>query len=332
MPTIGVLCAIAFIISLLIVKFLSIQFRQTLVDLPNKRSSHTHPTPRGGGLGFIFSFISVMAIATIFQLFTVPFSLWLSLLPLVIVGFMDDWKNLSASARYYIQLSVSCIMIFQLGTFPLFEGQDNSHLLIKIGAIVLTIIGITALINFYNFMDGLDGLVASITTIQLSFLALWLQNPSLWILAAAILGFLVWNWHPAQIFMGDSGSTFLGAAIAITLLSQNTSTAQAWAGLSITLPITLDTIYTLVRRLLQGENIFQAHRTHLFQRLHQSGWSHPQVTCLYAIATLLSSITLLAFGTTGSWLNIIGASFTLAVIEFYLKNKKNTNIHIPSNI
>ena len=88
------------------------------------------------------------------------------------------------------------------------------------GAIALTLIGITAFINFYNFMDGLDGLVAGTTAVQLGFLALYLHQPVLWLLVAALLGFLRWNWFPAQIFMGDAGSTVLGATVAIALPQQ----------------------------------------------------------------------------------------------------------------
>ena len=321
----GVLAAIAFVLSLALVKILISQFQQKLIDLPNERSSHTRPTPRGGGLGFILSFYALLGINSFLNPSPQPISflIWLSLIPLIVIGFLDDWKNLPASIRYLVQISVSAIAITSLGAFPIFADQATIPVL-NIGIMILSLIGMTALINFYNFMDGLDGLVAGTAIIQLSFLAIWSDNPSLWILVTALLGFLLWNWHPAKIFMGDSGSTFLGATIAIAILSKNTTPTDAWAALSITLPITLDTIYTLIRRLLRRENIFQAHRSHLFQGLHQAGWSHSKVSGFYITASLFLCFTLLKFGSVAIVINVIGASLTLVGTELYLQLSNST--------
>jgi Fuc2NAc and GlcNAc transferase len=326
MNLVGVLAAIAFILSLALVKLLIGQFQQKLIDLPNERSSHTRPTPRGGGLGFILSFYTILGFSNFLNPSPQPISnlIWLSLLPLVVMGFIDDWKNLPASIRYLVQISVAAIAVTQLGAFPLFPDQ-TSHLFLNLGAIALTTIGMTALINFYNFMDGLDGLIAGTAIVQLSVCAIWSNNPTLWILVTAIGGFLIWNWNPAKIFMGDSGSTFIGAVVAIALLSKNTTPSDAWATLTLTLPITLDTIYTLIRRLMRHENIFQAHRSHLFQRLHQSGWSHAQVSSLYIVASLTLSLTLLNLGAIAGWVNLIGASLSLIAIELYLHSKAIKN-------
>jgi UDP-N-acetylmuramyl pentapeptide phosphotransferase/UDP-N-acetylglucosamine-1-phosphate transferase len=122
-------------------------------------------------------------------------------------------------------------------------------------AIAFTAIGFTALVNFYNFMDGLDGFITTITVLQLSFIALYLQQSIWWLLIAALLGFLYWNWSPAKIFMGDVGSTVLGAVMAIALI-QSPNATLAWSSLAITLSITAD---TLVVRLSRKENIFEAH-------------------------------------------------------------------------
>ncbi|AFY81389.1 UDP-N-acetylmuramyl pentapeptide phosphotransferase/UDP-N-acetylglucosamine-1-phosphate transferase [Oscillatoria acuminata] len=140
--------------------------------------------------------------------------LWAILTPLAFIGFLDDKHNLPASIRYLVQLTCASIAIFCFGPFPQ-PGLTPWGTGGGIIAILLTLIAITALINFYNFMDGLDGLVAGVTTVQLGFLALYLNQPLWWLLAAALLGFLGWNWSPAKIFMGDVGSTVLGAAVAI---------------------------------------------------------------------------------------------------------------------
>lgn len=309
------------IISLILVKVLMGIFQQKIVDVPNERSSHTQPTPRGGGLGFILSFFIILTLGlqidpTISVQSILP---WLALLPLVIVGFIDDWKDLPAFTRYLVQITVSIICVALLGSFPIFSGDSTMFSIVELG---LTVIGMTALINFYNFMDGLDGLLAGISAVQLSFLAIWSSSNSLWILVAGVLGFIVWNWNPAKIFMGDAGSTFLGAAVAVAILSQPVSQLDAWATLTLTLGITVDTVYTLIRRSLNGENIFQAHRSHLYQRLHQAKWSHAQVASLYIIATLLCGLTLLALGPAGGWVNLIGAGLSLFAVESYLKRKE----------
>jgi Fuc2NAc and GlcNAc transferase len=319
------LIVIAFGLSIVLVKVLIVKFQKKLLDLPNERSSHTQPTPRGGGLGFILSFFLVTGLVRLYNPIldaSIPVGTWLCLIPLVGISFFDDWKPLPASIRYLVQLLVVfAIVLVGLGAFPFFPSQANS-IVSETSAILLTVLGMTALINFYNFMDGLDGLVAGTAIVQLGFLAIWSGNASVWILVAAITGFLVWNWQPAKIFMGDSGSTFIGAAIAIVLLSKKSTVPDVWSTLSITLPITLDTIYTLIRRLLRRENIFQAHRSHLFQQLHQSGWGHGQVASLYISASLLLSLSLLVLGPQGGWLNLAGGGLSLAMTELYLHSKR----------
>jgi UDP-N-acetylmuramyl pentapeptide phosphotransferase/UDP-N-acetylglucosamine-1-phosphate transferase len=196
----------------------------------------------------------------------------------------------------------------------------------EIIASLFTIIGMTALINFYNFMDGLDGLVAGVTAVQLGFLALWFNQPILWIFVAALLGFLYWNWSPAKIFMGDVGSTVLGAVVAIAFLSNNNSPAIAWSAITITLPLIGDAIYTLCRRLLQGENIFKAHRSHLYQRLQQSGWLHGQVALIYMGMTFLVAISLSIFGTLAAWGCGVGVLMAIAIAETHLQTGKQPSI------
>jgi Fuc2NAc and GlcNAc transferase len=264
------------------------RFRQNWLDIPNDRSSHTQPTPRGGGLGFCIAFLGTALGAWLGQLlwptlFTSlsppPLKVAAVLLPLAIVGLVDDRYNLSAKIRYAVQLGTAAIALLCFGALP----QPDFSLMPLAGVVLggITLIGFTALVNFYNFMDGLDGLVASVTAAQLAFLAVYLQQPLWWLMVAALLGFLGWNWSPAKIFMGDVGSTVLGACVAIALIAPNADPMESWSAIAITLPLTADAIYTLIRRLLKGENIFQAHRTHLYQRLQQSGWSHRQVAGTY---------------------------------------------------
>lgn len=231
-----------------------------LLDIPSDRSSHTQPTPRGGGLGFVLAFAITSTILSPKEI-----GLWLVLTPLAIVGIVDDSYSLPASIRYLVQLISAVTAVVWFGSFT-----DNF-------ALVVTVVAITALINFYNFLDGLDGLLAGVCIVQLSFLAFCLNQPQWWLLVAALGGFLWWNWSPAKIFMGDVGSTFLGASIAVSLLNNSNNYIQTWSAFAVILLLVTDTIYTIIGRLLRKENIFQAHRSHLYQRLQQAGGTHQQV-------------------------------------------------------
>lgn len=324
-----ILVLASFLLSLLSVALIKQRFNQQLLDIPNERSSHTQPTPRGGGLGFIIAFALTSGSAAILaryfpdsfhnQLIYPNLSwLWLILTPLAIVGIIDDQRGVPAGLRYLVQLGVSAIAVACFGAFFL-PWLTDFGMIGQMAAIAGTCIGMTALINFYNFMDGLDGLVAGVSAVQLSFLAIYLNQPILWLLVAALLGFLWWNWSPAKIFMGDAGSTVLGAIVAISLLNTHSDPIRAWSAIAITLPLIADAIYTLTRRLIRRENIFKAHRTHLYQRLQQSGWSHAQVASAYIAITLLVACSIYYFGPAGAWLSLVSVAGSIILGEIYLR-------------
>ncbi|NEO11019.1 MULTISPECIES: glycosyltransferase family 4 protein [unclassified Moorena] len=315
------LCVISFSLSLLSVALIKQNLSQQLIDIPKERSSHSQPTPRGGGLGFIIAFAIAIIASQFLGLNLIDSgqnTLWFALIPLVIIGIIDDWRGVPASVRYLVQFSVATVVVASCGAFP-FPGLAHLGIAGELIATLLTIIAMTALINFYNFMDGLDGLVGGVTAVQLGFFALWLNQPLLWLLVAALGGFLYWNWSPAKIFMGDVGSTFLGAVVAITLLSQNHNPASAWSALAFTLPLIGDAIYTLCRRLLRGENIFKAHRSNLYQRLEKSGWSHSQVAITYICITLLMAFSIDFLRTIGAWSSLASVIVAIACAETYLR-------------
>ncbi|NJL83605.1 MAG: glycosyltransferase family 4 protein [Chloroflexaceae bacterium] len=306
---------ISFWASLLAVFLIKQRWGQQLLDIPNQRSSHQQPTPRGGGLGFILPFALTSAIANLTESFSFPLlSLWLILAPLALIGILDDRQGVPARIRYLVQLTCAGMAIYWFGHFEL-PFLSNWGILGRIIAILLSAIGFTAYVNFYNFMDGLDGLVAGMTAVQLGFLAVYLNQPLWWLLVAALLGFLRWNWSPAQIFMGDAGSTVLGAVVAIALLRDGGNGIRAWSALAVTGPLVIDAIYTLCRRLLRGENIFQAHRTHLYQRLQVAGWSHAQVASTYIGINLLVALAIFLAGAIGAWLSVFGLILGLGLGE-----------------
>ncbi|RMF22123.1 MAG: glycosyltransferase family 4 protein [Cyanobacteria bacterium J083] len=314
------LAIVSCLLSLIVVFLLKRKFSQQLMDIPNERSSHTVPTPRGGGLGWIVAFAFTSAIAANYHLTNIPwFKLWLILTPLVIIGFIDDRQDVSAQVRYLVQFICAGLAVFTMGSFP----QPWWHSLSTTGnilEIIITIIALTAAINFYNFMDGLDGLVAGCSAVSAIFLALYCHEPLWWLLSAALVGFLVWNWSPAQIFMGDVGSTTLGAIISLGLIhySQTSSVSEAWSAVVVTLPLIADALYTVIRRFWRGENIFQAHRSHIYQRLQQTGWSHAQVATLYIFLTSICASSVLLAGEMGALVILITLPLLILITEKYL--------------
>jgi UDP-N-acetylmuramyl pentapeptide phosphotransferase/UDP-N-acetylglucosamine-1-phosphate transferase len=233
------------------------------MDTPNQRSSHIRPTPRGGGLAFV-------VIGTLLHVnYTTGPSRWVPLicLPLALVGLVDDFKGLPAVVRYVVQVGTALGLI-AISSLPI----SNLFLL-------LFVLLITAIINFTNFMDGLDGLVAGCAVLLMA-------ATSSWAISGAIFGFLIWNWAPAKVFMGDVGSTFIGAVFGGMLL-QTSSSHDIFHLLLVAFPLMADSIFCLSRRLIHRENIFKAHRKHLFQRLQQAGWSHQRVALLYIVSTAI---------------------------------------------
>ena len=145
-------------------------------------------------------------------------------------------------------------------------------------------------------MDGLDGLAAGCMSVAIASLAFASDAPwPVWALVGSLLGFLPWNWSPAKVFMGDVGSTFLGSVFAGMVL-QASSWLEALAYLLVASPLLIDSSFCVLRRILAHQPVFEAHRLHLFQRLHQSGWSHARVSILYISATLVLGLSMLAGG------------------------------------
>ncbi len=267
--------------SWLLLRLLIPWLRQRLLDQPNERSSHRTPTPRGGGVAFVLvgSLLAPLAGG--------GWPAWIPLicLPLALVGMLDDRLDLPALARYGAQI-VTALVLLAVAALP-----------IPWWLLPVAVIAITAVINFVNFSDGLDGLVAGCAAVLLTAAVLTLppQGAALWPLVGALLGFLVWNWSPARVFMGDVGSTFLGATIAGVVLQQSSPTT-ALGLLLVGFPLMGDALLCVLRRLAAGQRIFQAHRLHLYQRLHQAGWTHARVALLYIGATALLALGLLTHG------------------------------------
>jgi len=247
------------------------------MDHPNARSLHVTPTPRVGGIG-------VIGAVLIASIFIQPLVLWpfmLGALILAAISLLDDYKNLPVHWRLlaHIIVAVACVLMFP-------------------GLSVLSVLGASLAVvwmtNLYNFMDGADGLAGGMAVMgfgALSVAAVWALAPDLAVfcaaIAAAALAFLRFNFPPAKMFMGDTGSIplgFLAASIGVY------GAAQAyWSALFpviIFSPFILDASVTLLKRGLRGEKIWRAHREHYYQRLVRMGWSHRQLA-LAAYALML---------------------------------------------
>jgi UDP-N-acetylmuramyl pentapeptide phosphotransferase/UDP-N-acetylglucosamine-1-phosphate transferase len=270
------------------------------VDVPNARSSHTRATPRGGGLAIVVVTVAAAVIACILHPDSVRPVAGMLLPAIVIAGvsWIDDIRSLPNRIRFAVHLGCAIAAVAVLG--PVRQVSLGSFGSVDFGAAAwpLTLLWIVGLTNAFNFMDGIDG-IAGITAAAagaaLAAAAAVFASPAVGGVAAAFAaaagGFLACNWQPAKIFMGDVGSAFCGFLLAVLPLAVPptavpTAVAVAAAGLW---PFIFDTGLTIIRRGLRRENIFQAHRSHLYQRLVIAGWSHRAVSSLYGALSLVTA-------------------------------------------
>lgn len=256
--------------------------KKSLLAIPNERSSHTTPTPHGGGIA-----IAVTWFLGLFYLFTckeIEASLFYALMCgslLSIVSYLDDLYELSPKLRLFVQAVVSIAGLYALGGLT---KIDFGFWVLANPFItnILAFLGIIWFINLYNFLDGIDGYAGS----EAIFLALagWIcfGGGHFLVLASSVAGFLVWNWHKAKIFMGDVGSTLLGYSIAIFALYYQNNGTSIFVWLMLFGLFWFDATVTLWRRYRNGEKLSQAHRKHAYQRLVQTGYGHHKVV-LYAL-------------------------------------------------
>ncbi len=260
-----------------------------LVDRPNERSSHTVPTPRGGGLSIVaVSTLGALALYATGQLgAALAAVLIIGGLSVAGVGFWDDLRSAPIGARMGVHIGAALLAVLCLGAPDTVKLGDTVMHLGAVGP-VITVIGIVWALNLFNFMDGIDGIAASegaFVLLAAAGLGFWSHLAALKILApvviagGACLGFLVFNWPPARIFMGDVGSGYLGYAIAVlALASDRAGGLDGWTWLILGGAFLVDATLTLLRRLLRRERVYQAHRTHAYQWLARRWGSHARVT------------------------------------------------------
>lgn len=268
---------------------------RSIIDIPNARSSHVVPTPRGGGVAIVVSFLLALVglgaggLLEAHAVLTVAGAGGL----IAIIGFMDDHGHIAARWRLLGHFIAAAWGLFWLGGLPpltVFGGEID---LGWAGSIIAAVY-LVWLLNLYNFMDGIDG-IASVEAICVCLGACgvyWLGGYEQLmvlpvILIMAVGGFLYWNFPPAKIFMGDAGSGFLGIALGLlSLQAAWVSSELFWCWLILLGVFIVDATFTLIRRLLRGDKVYEAHRSHAYQFASRRVGGHLPVTLAVALLTL----------------------------------------------
>tara|TARA_B100000212_G_scaffold342565_1_gene330666 strand:+ start:7464 stop:8387 length:924 start_codon:yes stop_codon:yes gene_type:complete len=277
---------LSLILTIIFIKINLNFFKKNIISIPNKRSLHKIPKPNGGGI--IFAIIT-----SLFGLLT-KFYLPLYGLPLSILGLLDDKYNLKANIRFSFQ-------VISVYTFLLISGNKFLNLIsnsttLNIFLVIFILIFSVGIINIFNFMDGIDGLVCGSTITIFIFIILKYKLLILIPFVGSLAGFLFFNWSPSKIFMGDSGSLFIGMMY-IIVLSLLPNIFEIIKVLIISFPIIGDGFICLVRRYLANKNIFEAHKDHLYQRLLDSGMKHSTVSLIYIISIIILGTSFLQSNT-----------------------------------
>jgi UDP-N-acetylmuramyl pentapeptide phosphotransferase/UDP-N-acetylglucosamine-1-phosphate transferase len=263
-----------------------------ILDMPNERSLHKTPTPHTGGVAIILAIFTAWALQVC--LYGMPESMvWISVSALLVAGisFVDDLRELSPLIRITVHALAAVVLL--AGGLVMFDGWIG--VLFTLGAIVW-------MLNLYNFMDGMDGFAGGMTLFGFGFLACTglLQGANEYamfalMVAAAALGFLCVNFPPAKIFMGDVGSATLGLlAAGFSLWGISDGLFSWWFPLLVFSPFVGDATVTLIRRVLNRERFWEAHRSHYYQRLVQMGWGHKKTVLAEYVVMLLAGCSALA--------------------------------------
>ena len=284
---------ISFLISLWLIKRTD---KFGLLDIPNMRSSHEKPTPKGGGAGIVLGILFALTgywLAGKIKMDIKYFVIIGGFLAVASVGFYNDRFNSSALSRIILQTFIASTMVWFMGSPVVLEiGGHNFN--IGYFGIIFAVIWLVGVTNFYNFMDGINGLAAMqgiIAGIGITIFGMILKDKSLipmgLVLSGATAVFLILNFSPAKIFMGDAGSYALGLYIASFGLVDGRLLVPVVLVLGVFI---FDTVVTLIRRIIKGERWYQAHRTHFYQRAVKLGYSHLQVTSVLSVISFLLTV------------------------------------------
>ena len=270
--------------------------KRSILDHPNERSSHSTPTPRGGGL-MIVLLVTAAGLWAVYEAgFTRGLIYIVCGLVIAWLGWRDDLHSLSPRLRFVVQGLVALASVLGLGYFKSVTIPLFGQLPLGVVGFVITFLWIVGLTNAYNFMDGINGLAGGVAFaggIGWMLLSVNMENTfAFWValaVSASSLGFLFHNWSPAKIFMGDVSSTFLGYTFAVLpLLAADEGGDALMLGTLLMWTIIMDAGVTFIRRAIRRENIFAAHRTHVYQRLVSGGYSHGNISFMFIVLTFVA--------------------------------------------
>jgi Fuc2NAc and GlcNAc transferase len=317
-----------------------------LMDVPNERSLHSGATPRGAGAVVIAAVLlglaamigsSAGARAADAAAFAVTGLL------VGIIGWRDDFRPVAVPVKFFWHVAAAAGAVAMWGTFDRISIPGAGELVLPVAVSgALTVLWLVGVVNAYNFMDGVDGIasgqavVAGMMWTAACGTSAPLVGVSGALIAAASAGFLWHNRPPASIFLGDAGSGFLGFAFAVFPLLAYEATGDSRfpaAAVMILAPFVFDSGFTLCRRLLAGENVFRAHRSHLYQRLVMSGWPHGRVAILYVLLAVLSGGAGVVWLRGEPWYVLLPAAAAILLLPVFvtvMETRKDGRKPLPS--
>lgn len=295
--------------------------KNNVIDIPNQRSSHSTPTPRGGGVAIVVGFL--LGIAVLCAAGAVPVTQMLSLfvagIITAVVGFLDDHGHIAARWRLLMHFLAAATGLYFLGQFPVIELFGYSFSAGWLG-MLFGLVYLAWMLNLYNFMDGINGL-ASMEAILFALSSGVLivscvpnatetsQMAILALLGCAALGFILWNFPQAKIFMGDAGSGFLGITIGLIVLHVSLLDSRLFlAEICLLGVFIVDATVTLLRRLIGGKKVYEAHASHGYQILARRFGSHKPVTIGALIVNVVWLLPLAMLIATGGITGVIGVA------------------------
>lgn len=329
--------AMAFAISLLTTPWAKIiSVKVGAIDKPKSRGMHKKPMPRIGGIAIVLGFM-ITVITLSFFIEEIDFSQFIGFLVgaliIFVLGIFDDIYTLRAKLKLAVQIVAALVVIFSgiKINITLFPPITQYLETLSVPITLFWIIGVT---NAVNLIDGLDGLaagVSSIAAISLMILCMMTGSPLAVVLTAALagacLGFLPRNFNPAEIFMGDTGSTFLGFVLAVTsilgVFKGYALLAVSVSVLCVGLPV-FDTLFAISRRLLNGKPIMEADRGHMHHRLIDKGFTHKQsVLILYIVSTISGILAILIIANDLRIIYVLVLTIIALLFVIYYFRKRN---------
>ncbi len=304
---------------------------RALLDIPNARSSHVVPTPRGGGMAIVVTTVAALVVAALAGALTSRDAAGLAGAGTLValIGFADDHVRIPAGWRLLGHFVAAAWLVWWIGAIPplrLAGWSANPGW----GLVLVAVVYVVWMLNLTNFMDGIDGIAAvEAITVSLGGAVLYVSRAPattqllpLVVLASATLGFLVWNWPPARIFLGDSGSGFLGIMLAgFSLLAARVSEPLFWGWLILAGVFIVDATVTLIRRFIRRERVHEAHRSHAYQHAAVRLRSHKRVTLAVAAINIVWLLPIAWLTAAGPLPGLAGLSIAyapLAIIALWL--------------